>query len=719
MSKEKTFKIEGMTCASCSQIIEDNGKKLHGVDSIEVSFATEKCYLKVKDSFNFESFSELLTSLGYRAIDPSEQNSANENRLKPILLHSIISLLTGSFFMLITMGPVSTFFSHSATNLIQLILTSLVLIFFGKSYFISLGHFFKTGLANMNTLIGIGLAAAFIYSVVLMAINEHAHVYFEAIPFVIGFTQLGHFLEEKAKTKARSSLSSLYKMQIKFALKVENGIDVNTPVVDLKIGDKIKLKPGDKIPLDAKVILGISHCDESMLTGESQAVAKKVGDKVFAGSLNLDGTIIVEVDKMLHQTFISSVVSYVEKAQLQKAPIQKYADKIIKYFVPSIIAIAALTLVIWLLFYSGIEGNDRSYQAFSHMIAVLLIACPCALGLAVPMAVMLSTAEASRHGLLMGGGAVIEKANSINTIVFDKTGTLTEGMPEVVDTSFIAEEAVFLQLAGSLSQYSNHPLSRSITSYVAHKNISLLDPETFKNIAGLGIEGSVANKKILIGSADLLLQNNITFESSTKIGSHVYVAVDGIYKGVFVISDPLKNSALETIQSLQDSGYELWLLTGDNELVANETAKTLGINNIKSNIKPVGKADFIQELKSKGKIVAMIGDGINDAPALATSDLSIAMSSGSDVAIEASEVSLLEGKILNLVYFFDLSKETMKIIKQNLILSFSYNILCIPLAAGVFYPVFHISLTPMWASAAMGMSSLSVILSSLRLKKSL
>jgi Cu+-exporting ATPase len=481
------------------------------------------------------------------------------------------------------------------------------------------------------------------------------------------------------------------------------------------VGDIIRLKPGEKIPLDGEVTLGSSHTDESMITGESSAVGKKIGDNVFAGSLNLEGTLLIVVRKEMHEGFVSDVVNYVEKAQLKKAPIQKYADKIVQYFVPVLIIIALVTFSMWMI----LNSNEKSYQAFSHMIAVLLIACPCALGLAVPMAVMITTAEAAKSGLLIGGGEVIERASSIEVIVFDKTGTLTEGLPNVTSYETSINQNDFFRIVGSVTQNSNHPLSQSITKFIDTFKIKLGDPDKFKNIPGFGIESQMDGKKVLIGNAEFLKRENIEVVQSQKIGSLVYVSIDQIFAGLFVIADPLKKEAKATIASLKEQGIEVWMLTGDNEKIARKIAEEVGITNFRANVLPVDKANFVLDLKSQGKKIAMIGDGINDAPALSSANLSMAMSNGSDIAIEASDVTILEGKIECVAQFFLRSNKTMKVIKQNLFLSFVYNLLCIPLAAGLLYPFYQISLTPMWASLAMGLSSFSVILSSLRLKKSL
>ncbi|MDO9180832.1 MAG: heavy metal translocating P-type ATPase [Bacteriovorax sp.] len=719
-AKSKIFKIEGMTCASCSQIIEDNVKKLQGVESVQVNFAAEKAELHVLENFNEATFNELLNKLGYRAISPDSLkgrvgSTGESTFFNTQFFQAMSALIIGVLSMALAMGPLAKILNHQTNNIIQFILSTFILLFFGKVYILAVIHFFASRNSNMNTLIGLGVLSAYLYSVTLMIISTHAHVYFETIPFIIGFTLLGHFLEEKAKTKARSSLANLYKMQIKFAAKIVLGKEVNTPVIELVIDDVIRLRPGDKIPLDGEVIEGISHADESMITGESIAVGKNIGDKVFAGSLNLEGSLLIKIQKEMHQSFIADVVAYVEKAQLRKAPIQKYADKIVHYFVPVIMLVSLFTFIIWMIF----NSNERSYEAFSHMIAVLLIACPCALGLAVPMAVMLTTAEASKSGLLIGGGDVIERASSIDVVVFDKTGTLTVGHPKVVSYESIADENNFFRIVASVAQFSSHPLTLAITQFINTKNISLGDPDKFKNIPGMGVESLFEGQKVLMGNAKFLKSEKIEFNESELVGSLVYVGIDQKYAGVFLIADPVKKEAQQTIESLKNQGKEVWMLTGDNEKIAKQIAMELGVENFKANVLPVEKASFVLNLENNGKKVAMIGDGINDAPALSSASLSMAMSSGSDIAIEASDVSILEGKIERVAQFFLRSSTTMKIIKQNLFLSFFYNLLCIPLAAGLMYPTFHISLTPMWASLAMGLSSFSVILSSLRLKKSL
>lgn len=699
-----------MTCAACSGVIEKETQKLKGVESAVVNFATETAEFKVSNQFDLETFHALLKKLGYRALDPNAKTVTDKN-----------SLLNQDFykalFAIVLASLVMFFAMVIPNNTIQLILSTILLLGFALPYVKAVLKFHS----NMNTLIGLGVLSSYFYSLYLIWASPHAHPYFEGGAFIIAFSLVGHYLDGLAKTKARNNLSSLYKMQIKFASLILDGKEVNTPVIELQVGDVIRLRPGEKFPLDGEIVDGETHADESMLTGESQAISKTMGAKVFAGSMNIEGSVTIKITSTLHSTFISEIVHFVEKAQLKKAPIQLYADRIVKFFVPVILAIAVLTFVVWYLI-----TKDMTIS-ITHMITVLVIACPCALGLAVPMAIMLSTSEAARNGLLISGGDVIEKGSHIDTIVFDKTGTLTAGSPELTDIILFdstKKSDAILSLAASSLQYSTHPLSQSVANAAIKKNIALTDPDKFKSLTGLGVVAEINNMNLVLGNADLLKQENVDGQIPESfyqdhIGSYVFMAVDKKLVAAFVITDPIKKEAAELIAKLHELKINVWMLTGDHQGIAHKIGSELGITAefIRAGVKPVGKADFISELQSKNFKVAMIGDGINDAPALARADLSIAMSNGSDVALEASEVSLLDGNILLVGEFFARSKRTMLVIKENLLLSSLYNILCIPLAAGVFYPWYKVSLTPMWASLAMGLSSFSVIINSFRVKK--
>ena len=694
-----------MTCAACAGVIEKETAQLSGVESVQVSFATESALFKTTKDFNLDALHALLRKLGYRAVEPDSVSKESKSTIfNRNFYKSIVALVLASIVMFYAMVI--------PNNLVQAILTTVLIFGFGLDYVKAVFKF----QSNMNTLIGLGVLSSYIYSLYLIILSPHAHPYFEGGAFIIAFSLLGKYLDELAKTKARSSLGSLYQMQIKFSSLIVDGKEVSTPVVELNVGDIIRLRPGEKFPLDGVIVDGETHADESMLTGESLALAKSSGSKVFAGSLNLEGSVTIKITSTLHTTAVSEIVNFVERAQLKKAPIQMYADRIVKFFVPLLLVIAALTLIVWYL-----VTGDFSISLI-HMISVLVIACPCALGLAVPMAIMLSTSEAAKKGLLISGGDVIEKGSHIDTIVFDKTGTLTEGRPELTHIHFFNKTLNHddvLKLAASALQYSTHPLSQSITNHAVKKNVSLLEPEKFKSITGMGVTADIEGKQLVLGNSELV--NHPISESfyTENVGSYVFMSIDNVLAAAFIITDPIKSSSIELIKQLHHLKINVWMLTGDHPGIAHKIGAQIGITPefIRASVKPVGKADFIEELQSKGHLVAMIGDGINDAPALSKANLSMAMSNGSDVAIEASDVSLLDGNILLVGEFFERSKRTMRIIKENLFLSSIYNLLCIPLAAGVFMYWYNVTLTPMWASLAMGLSSLSVLLNSFRVKK--
>lgn len=697
-----------MTCAACSGIIETEVKRLSGVKSAAVNFATENAELQTSSEFDLDVFHGLLKKLGYRAIDPNQKEQAATSFLNIDFFKAVAAIILASITMFFAMVIMN--------NLIQAVLTTILIFGFGMKYVLAVFRF----QFNMYMLIGLGVLSSYIYSMYLIINFPHAHSYFEGAAFIIAFSILGQYLDGLAKTKARSNLSSLFKMQIKFASLILDGKEINTPVVELKAEDIIRIRPGEKFPLDGVIVDGSSHSDESMLTGESQAVAKTSGSQVYAGSMNLEGSVSVKITTTIHETVISEIVSFVEKAQLKKAPIEKYADKIVKVFVPIILVIAALTFVMWYLFTNQVD------MSVTHMVAVLVIACPCALGLAVPMAIMISTSEAAKNGLLISGGDIVEKGSHIDTIIFDKTGTLTEGQPKLTNIFMFDKdqnEDDVLKIAASSVQFSTHPLSQSITNVAFKRDFKLSDPDKFKSLTGLGIIAEIGGKKIFLGNADLIKQEtgNDIPENFFKenIGSYVFMATDERLTAAFVINDPIKKNAPELIQKLKTMDIDVWMVTGDHPNIAHKIGEELGISKefIRAGAKPNDKAAFVTELQSKNHKVAMIGDGINDAPALARANVSMAMSNGSDVALEASDVSLLDGNILLVAYFFQRSKRTMKIIKENLALSFFYNVLCVPLAAGAFYYWYKVSLTPMWASLAMALSSFSVIANSFRVKK--
>jgi P-type Cu+ transporter len=717
--KNVNLKIEGMTCASCALNIEKALSKIEGVKASTVNFATESGTFEVSDDLSTEVIISSIEKQGYSAFKgkgPSDNTSSNE------LLRPIVSMLLALVVFYLAMGPGKNQFTKQVNWYLQLVLITPVFFWIGHRFQKAIWIFFRTGTSTMNTLIGFGTAAAYYYSMFItlapktaIKLGMNMHVYYEAVGFIISFVFLGKFFEEKAKKKARKELDNLLRVSTKSAW-VKQGEDFQEIALEeVAKGDIIRVRPGEKIPVDGKIIEGESEIDESMLSGEPLPVLKGKDAQVFAGTINGYSVITFKAMKVGNDTMLAGIIKFVETAQQSKAPIQLLADKISSYFVPAVLVIAVLTFLGW--YFLGPEplwGN-----ALSSMIAVLVIACPCALGLATPTAVVVATGVASKRGLLIGGGEIIEKGDGVNTIIFDKTGTLTFGKPFVKHVTLFdgnIREEQFLQEVSSIESFSEHPLSRAILEYAKEKGVKPGFPESFEVVSGKGIKAKLNGLEYHIGSSRFLNENNIVCSYETdKSGSQVFVARGGDLVGLIIVDDKVKEQARPTIAKLKEDLVTPWLISGDNTKTVSAVALELGIPEYVGNCLPIDKATYVEKLKSEGKKVAMIGDGINDAPALAKADLSIAMGTGTDVAMDASDVVIIDGDISKVDDFIRLSRKTMRIIKQNLFLSFVYNTLLIPLAAGAFYPIFNWSFPPVLASVAMGLSSISVVTNSLRI----
>lgn len=570
----------------------------------------------------------------------------------------------------------------------------------------------------MNTLIGLGTTSAFLYSLFItlfpslsidMGLTQK--VYFESIGLIISFVYLGKCLEEKAKKKTTEALNSLIRLSSKTASFLVNGNVREVPIERVQCGDTLRVKPGEKFPVDGEILRGYSAVDESMVSGEFLPVNKGIKDQVFAGTINGESVIDYKATKVGQDTFLSQIIAFVEQAQSSKPEIQKYADKISSLFIPAVIIISVLTLFIW-FFLESSWGNS-----VSNFIAVLVIACPCALGLATPTAVVVATGRASLKGILIAGGEVIEKAVDIDTIVFDKTGTLTEGKPSVIDINL--KNKNILSDVASIERFSEHPLSKAITHYAQKSGVKLSDPDEFKLIKGKGLKAKINHTDYIIGNESLLRENEIELSEDlmpSRVGSYVFIASKGIHQGTIVIGDKIKEFSQGLISNLKKRGIEVWMLTGDNERIARDVSEKLGIDHYMANIQPLGKSLHIEKLQNEGKHIAMVGDGMNDAPALVKSHLSIAMGTGSDVSINASDITIVNGNLSKILEFVELSKTTMSVIKQNLFLSMAYNVLLIPIAAGGLAIFGGPMMPPVLASIAMALSSLSVVSNSLRIK---
>ncbi|HIH1036839.1 TPA: copper-translocating P-type ATPase, partial [Streptococcus agalactiae] len=610
-------------------------------------------------------------------------------------------------------------------GMIQLLLT-LPVMYFGRIFYQNgFKALFKRH-PNMDSLVAIATTAAFIYSLyglyeILQGDIHYAHqLYFESVAVILTLITLGKYFEILSKGRTSASIEKLLTLSAKEARVIKDGEDYMVPLDKVKIGETILVKPGEKIPLDGHVVAGESSIDESMLTGESIPVEKKVGSKVYGASINGQGSLTIFVEKEAGGSLLSQIINLVEAAQTSKAPIANLADKVSGVFVPFVIVIAILSGLSWYL----ILGQSFAFS-LKIMIAVLVIACPCALGLATPTAIMVASGKAAENGILFKGGEVLEKAHHIDTIVFDKTGTLTKGKPEVVAIkTYGGDKEEFLGQVASVEKLSNHPLSQTIVNKAKEKELPLREVMAFKNILGYGLSATINGKTMLVGNANLMTKNDVNLDlakadieiAQEEAQTVVYVSENGVLSGLITLTDQLKTDSQETVKQLQRLGFNLVLLTGDNKASADAIAQKLGITTVVSEVLPDQKANVILELKEKGGQIAMVGDGINDAPALASSDVGISMSSGTDIAIESADIVLMKPELTDLLKAMTISKQTIQIIKENLFWAFFYNVLAIPVAMGVLHLFGGPLLNPMLAGLAMAFSSVSVVLNALRLK---
>ena len=760
--KREIFDVKGMHCASCSQIIKKKLSKIDGVSSCEVNFASEKASVEYdSDKVQPHQMNQELEKLGYslrsnksiidhsiHSNDHSEHiglNKSKQEKLKELdelKKHVYISMplvLTSIFVMGWEIGAepwglwpkmpeiMMEFFHHLLP-----VFATYMLFVIGAPYLKSLLRFIKYRVANMDTLVGIGTLTAFLFSFIITAFENSLsgyinteQSYYDVTIVVIGFITLGKYLEARFKLKTGEAIEKLMGFQAKTATVLRDNEEIEIPIDEVIEGDIVIVKPGQKIPVDGIISEGESSIDESMITGESIPVDKEVGDSVIGGTMNKHGSFMMKAEQIGTETVLAQIIKMVEEAQGSKAPIERMADKASSVFVPVVLALAALTFFAWLIIGSVyIPFNQSLSLALVSFVGILVIACPCAMGLATPTAVIVGVGKAAQNGILIKNAENLEKLEKINYVVFDKTGTITYGKPEVVDVVPVGDisEKKLIQLISSLEKKSEHPLGQAIVKKAESLNISFLSVENFKAVEGKGVKGKIDEKHYIAGNLklaqeiELELDENI-IESLTSEGkTPVFFAEGKTVLGYFAIADTIKENAKAVIDKLHKLGIKTALLTGDHILTAQHIANKAGIDTIIAEVLPKEKAGKIQELQNQGFSVAMVGDGINDAPALATADVGIAMGTGTDVAIESAGITLLGGNIMKLPQAIRLSKQTMSVIRQNLFWAFIYNILGIPVAAGLLYPFFGILLSPAVAGGAMAFSSVSVVLNSLRLK---
>lgn len=763
MNTPKIYTIKGMHCASCASIIERTVKKIDGVESIEVNPGTENAKIAFNSKItNIELFNTKLQPLGYTLSSSSVSDasmmgmSENEHAIHlgltqskkekldeiasmrsqlyiaiPLAVISICIMawdILGQYNIVPVMSAIVATFLHHLLPL----MASYVLFVVGKPYLLGFYRFLRYGKANMDTLIGIGTVSAYLYSFIITGFENVLrpylnveHTYYDVTIVVITFIALGKYLEARSKIKTGDAIEKLLNLQAKNALVLRNGNEVEIPIHEVVHGDHIIVKPGEKIPVDGTIIDGTSFIDESMITGEPMPVSKKISDSVVAGTLNTTGSFVFVATKVGNETLLAQIIHMVEDAQGSKAPIQALADKISSVFVPIVLGIALLTLIIWLLF--GIPALGFS-QALSYglmsFVGVLVIACPCALGLATPTAIIVGVGKGAREGILVKDAATLEKLHIVDTVIVDKTGTITVGKPTLVDIVNLSKYSnqVFIEILASLENKSEHPIAHAIVRYAKEHQFTITDISQFESIHGKGLTASVSGVVYYAGNSALMIERGIAFDTTqldvyTKQGkTPVILATNNDVIGFVMVADEIKKESKQAVADLHTLGITVIMVTGDDEKTARYIASQVGIDNVIAHVLPQDKLEKIKELQKNGHHVAMTGDGVNDAPALAQADVGIAMGTGTDVAIESAGITLLGGDISKLVKAIKLSKMTMRGIKQNLFWAFIYNIVGIPLAAGMLYPTFGILLSPVFAGFAMALSSVSVVSNSLRIK---
>ncbi|CAN5756258.1 heavy metal translocating P-type ATPase [soil metagenome] len=743
-----TLPIEGMTCASCVNRIERFLRKTDGVVEASVNLATERATVSFDPGLAGRSdLVKAVEAAGYdvrpepvaqaasesgdaAAVEVEQQDRAKAQELRDLGLRALVSIVVAAGIFALMFWPERPIAMEELNKLV-LWPATFIQFWAGGRFYRAAWRALKHRSATMDTLVALGTSAAWVYSVVLtmwphlvMAAGVEPVTYFDTSALIIGFILAGRWMEARARTRTAGAVRALLSLQARMARLVgADGTEKDVPVDQVQAGDLLRVRPGERIPVDGLVHDGRSSVDESMLTGESMPVGKGPGDEVIGATINTSGSFIFRATRVGAETVLAHIVRMVQEAQGSKAPIQRLADVVSGYFVQIVLVVAALTFGIWMLF----GPEPRLTFALVSAITVLIIACPCAMGLATPTAIMAGTGKGAEAGILIRGGEALEIAHKIRTVVFDKTGTLTMGRPAVafvVAAPGVTDDEL-VSAAASLERGSEHPLGTAVVAEAERRRLASAAVEGFDAVVGRGVVGSIDGERVLVGNRGLLESQGVAVDTLGEVAvqraenaeTPIFVARDGRVLGLITVSDPIRPQAAEAVAALHARGFEVWLVTGDASAVAHAVARQVGIEHVMAEVLPAGKAERIAELQAGGRRVAMVGDGINDAPALAKADLGVAIGTGTDVAIEASDITLVGGDPRLVVSAIDLSRRTLSIIRQNLFWAFAYNVVLIPVAMGVLYPFFGILLDPVFAAGAMALSSVSVVLNSLRLRR--
>ncbi|RYH75808.1 copper-translocating P-type ATPase [Flavobacteriaceae bacterium 144Ye] len=731
---KESFPVTGMTCASCAASVESVLKHTEGVFDASVNFANSSVLVEYDEGLNPNQLQNALREVGYDIIIDAEDPSEVQQELQQKHYQDIKNRTIWSAILTLPIFVLGMFYMQwEPGKWISLVLAFPILFWFGRSFFINAFKQAKHGKANMDTLVALSTGIAFLFSVFNTFFPEfwlnrgiEPHVYYEAATVIITFISLGKLLEEKAKSNTSSAIKKLMGLQPKTLKIIENGEEKEIPISSVQVGQTILVRPGEKIPVDGEVSKGSSYVDESMITGEPVPVQKSQGEKVFAGTVNQKGSFQFTAEKVGGETLLSQIIKMVQQAQGSKAPVQKLVDKIAGIFVPVVLGISIVTFIVWM----SLGGDNAFSQALLTSVAVLVIACPCALGLATPTAIMVGIGKGAENNILIKDAESLELGHKVNAVILDKTGTITEGKPLVTDIFWkdkLEDINEYKKVLLAIEAQSEHPLAEAVVNHLKDENIEKAEIASFESITGKGVKAQTENgSPYYVGNHKLMLEKNIQIDASLmqtaesleeQAKTVIFFGNEKQVLAIIAISDKIKETSKMAIATLQERGIEVYMLTGDNNKTASAVAKQVGITNYQGEVMPSDKAAFVEKLQADGKIVAMVGDGINDSHALAQANVSIAMGKGSDIAMDVAKMTLITSDLQSIPKALELSKRTVLGIRQNLFWAFIYNIIGIPIAAGVLYPVNGFLLDPMIAGAAMAFSSVSVVANSLRLKR--